>query len=159
MSGAAAGSASAAAAAWFSQKENRHAAKPMNAVAHIYDGGRPVGQDGRHGRNAALGLGIHMAASVWWAVFFEGLFGRGARRSPGGAVAAASTVAAAAYIVDYHVVGRRFRPGFEKFLSSRGLLAVYSALAAGFIFAAQLGRLHDHEKEDRDEGDKGRPAE
>jgi hypothetical protein len=159
VSGTAAGIASAAAAALFSRSENRHAARPLNAVAHIYDGGRPKAKDGPGGRNTAVGLGLHMAASLWWGTFFEGFFGPSARRGPAGAVAAASTIAAAAYVVDYHVVGKRFQPGFEKFLSSRAMLGVYAALAAGFVAAVQLGRLHDHEKENANESDKGRPAE
>jgi hypothetical protein len=43
-----------------------------------------------------------------------------------------------AYHVDYNVVHRRFRPGFEAHLSRRGLFAVYAALAAGFTAAAIL---------------------
>src|SRR5687768_11281612 len=62
--------ASAAAAALASRVENRHAARPINAIAHIYDGGMPPAHDGHGGRNTAVGLGIHTAASLWWAVFF-----------------------------------------------------------------------------------------
>lgn len=67
-----ASAASALAAAVCSRVENRHAARPMNSVAHIYDGGPPPAHDGG-GRNTLLGLGIHSAASVWWALFFEAL--------------------------------------------------------------------------------------
>ena len=147
-----ASAASALAAAVCSRAENRHAARPMNAVAHIYDGGRPPARDG-DGRNTLIGLGIHSAASVWWALFFEAL-PRGWRDTRG-----ATAVAAVAYLVDYHVVHRRFRPGFETHLSRSSLFAIYAALAGGFAMAATLNRrLDDHEKENRDERDKGRPA-
>ena len=129
----------------------------MNAVAHIYDGGLPRGRDGggRVGsrRNTLLGLGIHSAASVWWALFFEALPRR--LRDRRGAVA----VAGLAYLVDYHVVHRRFRPGFEKHLSTPSLFAIYAALAGGFAIAGRLNRrLDDHQKENRDERDESRPA-
>jgi hypothetical protein len=100
-----------------------------------------------------VGLGIHSAASVWWALFFEALPRR--LRDARGAV----VVAGLAYVVDYHVVHRRFRPGFETQLSPQCLFAVYAALAGGFAIAGRLNRrLDDHEKENRDERDERRPA-
>jgi hypothetical protein len=156
--GAAAAIASALVAAACSRAENRHAARPLNAVAHIYDGGAPRKEDGPGRRNTLIGLALHAGASVWWAAFYEALFGRAARRSPSEAVAGGATIAAAAYVVDYHVVGERFRPGFERFLSGRSLFAVYAALAAGLALSAQLSRLRDHQVEDHDERQERRNA-
>ena len=154
IAGAAASIASALGAALCSRLESRPAARPMNAVAHIYDGGRPPAHDGPAARNTAVGFAIHTAASLWWALFFEALPAR--LRDARGAAA----VSALAYVVDYHVVHRRFRPGFEQHLSGRSLAAIYASLAAGFALAGALNRrLHDHEEEDRDEGDEGRPSE
>ena len=124
-SGIAASLASAAAGVLCSRFENRHGTRALNAVAHIYDGGRPPAH-GRGGRNTALGFAIHTAASAWWALFFESLPPR--HRNEAGAAA----VAALAYIVDYHVVHRRFRPGFEAHLSQPSLIMTYAALAAGY---------------------------
>jgi hypothetical protein len=125
----------------------------MNAVAHIYDGGPPPATD-RGGRNTVLGFTIHTAASLWWALFFEAL-PRKFRSGP-----ASSAVAAIAYIVDYHVVHRRLRPGFEAHLSPPSLFCVYAALAAGFAAAARLNRrLDHHEEENHDEREERRPAE
>lgn len=157
-SGVAAGLASALAAALFSRVENRHAARPINAIAHIADGGAPPASDGRSYRNTALGFATHMAASIWWAAFFEALFGHRARRSAREALAGGTSIAAAAYVVDYHVVSKRFRPGFERYLSGAGMLAVYASLAAGFALSARLSRLHHHQVEDRDESEKRGPA-
>jgi hypothetical protein len=153
ISGTVASVTSALAAAFCSRIENRHARRPINAVAHIYDGGRPPAGE-RGGRNTALGFTIHTAASVWWALLFETLPAR--QRAASGAAA----VSVMAYIVDYHVVHRRLRPGFEAHLSPRSLFAVYAALAAGFALAARLDRRLDHHQvEDGDEGDERRPAE
>jgi hypothetical protein len=153
VSGAVASVASALAAAACSRVENRHAARPMHAVAHISEGGAPPARSGSGRRNTALGFAIHTAASVWWALFFEALPPR-LRRGPG-----AVSVAGIAYVVDYHVVPKRFRPGFEAHLMGRSLFAVYAALAAGFALAGHLNRrLHHHQKEDRNESDERRPA-
>ena len=137
-SGVVASAASAAAAFACSRRENGHAARPINAITHIYDGGPPVPHDGPNGRNTALGMAIHTGACIFWAVFFETLFGRKARQSVSQALTASAAISATAYAVDYHVVHRRFRPGIEAHLSKRSLVAVYAALAAGFAAAALL---------------------
>ena len=110
----------------------------MNAVTHIVYGGPPRAHDGRGGRNTALGFAVHSAASVWWALFYEGLFGAQAARSLPRALGAGAAIALAAYIVDYYVVARRFRPGFEVYLSGRSLFAVYAALAGGFAASSLM---------------------
>jgi hypothetical protein len=130
--------ASAATALVCSRLENGHAARPMNAVTHILDGGAPCAHDGRNGRNTLLGFAIHTAASIWWAAFYESLLGRQARRDGARAMAAGAGIAAAAYVVDYIVVSRRFRPGFEAYLSGRSLFALYAALAGGFAASSVM---------------------
>jgi hypothetical protein len=130
--------ASAAAAAVASRVENGHAARPMNAIVHIVDGGEPPKHNGRGGRNTLLGLGIHTAASVWWAAFFEAALAAQPRPQR---LATASALSAIAYVVDYYVVSKRFRPGFETCLSPRAMFAVYAALAVGFAASGpQSGR-------------------
>jgi hypothetical protein len=137
-SGAAASAFSALAAFVCSRLENGHGARPLNAIAHIYDGGEPPSHDGRNGRNTALGLAIHTGACVFWSVLFEAMLGRRARRGARQAAHAGAPTAATAYVVDYHVVHERFRPGIEAHLSKRSMFGVYAALAVGFAAAALL---------------------
>jgi hypothetical protein len=141
--------ASAAAAALASRMENRHAARPINAIAHIYDGGMPPAHDGRGSRNTAVGFAIHTAASLWWALFYELALKTQSRPKK---LLTSSGIAALAYVVDYYVVSRRFRPGFEEYLSPRGMLAVYAALAAGFALSSRNGRPLVGKRQDEDEG-------
>ena len=124
--------ASGAAAALASRLLNGHAARPMNAIAHIYDGGDPLPHDGNGRRNTLLGAGIHAAASVWWAAFYELAL---ALQHSERRWRTAGVLSALAYVVDYHVVPRRFRPGFEKYLPPGAMLAVYAALAAGYALS------------------------
>ena len=153
--------ASAAAAAIFSSRENGHAARPLNAIAHIYDGGHPPAHDGDGGRNTLLGLGIHTAASIWWSAFYEMALAEQRyrlRRFP-----AAAALSAIAYVVDYYVVGKRFRPGFEAYLSPRAMFAVYAALAAGFALSGRRRRApvrkRHHEREGAAPAGRARHAE
>ena len=129
--------------------ENRHAARPINAIAHIYDGGMPPAHDGHGGRNTAVGFGIHTAASLWWAMFFE--FGLKLQSHPR-KVLTGSAIAALAYVVDYYVVSRRLRPGFEEYLPPRGMFAVYAALAAGFALSSRNGGALVGKRHDQGEG-------
>ena len=135
-SGVAVSAVSALTAFACSQRENGHGARPLNAIAHIYDGGEPPSHDGENRRNTALGLAIHTGACVFWAGFFESLLGRRARQGIGNAAGAGAATAATAYVIDYYVVHPRFRPGFEAYLSKRSMFAVYAAIAAGFAVAA-----------------------
>lgn len=112
---------------------------PINAVSHIYDGREPPpAENGRGFRNSFLGFAIHTGGALFWAVFYEAALRRKDRAPTVSAAAAA--VAAVAWHTDYHLVHRRFRPGFEAHLSRRGLFAVYAALAAGFAAAALATR-------------------
>jgi hypothetical protein len=142
ITGLAGAVASALAAAAASRIQNGHAARPMNAIAHIYDDGPPPAHDGANGRNTALGFSIHTAASIWWAVFQEAALALQRRPRP---LATASALAALAYVVDYYVVAKRFRPGFEEYLCAPGMFAVYAGLAAGFAWSGRNRRTRVHE--------------
>ena len=154
VSGGTAAITSAIVAAVSSRVERGRAAPPLNAVSHILWGGPPPADAGPAGVNMAAGLVLHAGAAAFWATPYELLFGRTARRSALGAGLGGAAVSALAFVTDYYVVPRRFRPGYEAFLSGRGLFALYAALAAGLALGARLTRLDDHEPENRDERDK-----
>jgi hypothetical protein len=65
-----------------------------------------------------------------WALCYE-ILGRRKTRSRVRALRDGALVSAVAYAVDYHVVPRRFTPGFELRLPAKALAAVYASLALG----------------------------
>jgi hypothetical protein len=81
----------------------------MHAVSHIASGDAPEAHKGRTLHNYIIGSTLHHRASVFWAVFFEALFGRGAERSTAAALAGGAAISAAAYVTDYHLVSDRFK--------------------------------------------------
>lgn len=88
-------------------------------------------------RHTAVGYAIHHATSIFWAVLHETVFGGSRRRKPVLQHCAEAAVSATtAYVVDYHLTPRRLRPGFEKHVSPKGMVAVYTAFAAGLAIAA-----------------------
>ena len=159
ISGAAGGLLSHLAAAAGGRIERGNAALPMHAVSHIAWGDDPKSHTGRHPHNAVIGAALHHGASVFWATFFEALFGRDAERSSAAALAGGATIATAAYVTDYHVVSDRFKPGFEAHLSNRSLFLIYAGLAAGLAAGARLRGLCRHQVENDDERNERRDAE
>lgn len=138
--GTAAAILSAGAAMTMTRIERGRATAGMNAVSHIAWGGEPPEHAGPGGRNLIVGAALHTGASFFWATVFEGLFGRWSRRSARNALAAGASTSVAAFVTDYGLVSRRFRPGFEVYLSRPSLLAIYVALAAGFAIGAMRTR-------------------
>jgi hypothetical protein len=159
ISGAAGGLLSHAAAAACSRAETGRSARAMHAVSHIAWGDDPESHRGRKASNWVVGSALHHGASIFWATFFEAFFGKDAERSTASALAGGATIAAAAYVTDYHVVSERFTPGFEAHLSDRSLFAIYTGLAIGLAAGARLRGLCRHEVEDDDERDERRDAE
>ena len=111
--------------------EARSALGPINAVSHWYWGDRAARQDGASVKYTLPGYLTHHGASVFWAVVFERLFGRRARRNPATALATGMTVATLAATVDYTITPKRLTPGYEKRLSVPSLVVVYAAFGVG----------------------------
>lgn len=141
VSGSAASVASTAALALCGRLEDGHAAAPTNATSHWLwgDGAARISRPTL--RHTAVGYTIHHAASVFWATLYEKWFGEAPLRGATAATVArnAAVVAALACFVDYRLTPERLRPGFEKRLSRKSLLAVYAAFAAG-LAAGSLSR-------------------
>ena len=137
LSGSAASLASAAALMACSKLHHGKAAGGLNGPSQWL-----WGEDEAYTREATLrhtatGYAIHHATSIFWAVLHESVFGGGSRRKPAIQHCAEAAVSAAtAYVVDYHLTPRRFRPGFEKHVSPKGMVAVYAAFAGGLALAA-----------------------
>jgi hypothetical protein len=159
ISGTVGGIVSHLVASLCSRDESGRGELPMHAVSHIWYGDEPESHEGFRPADAAIGTALHHGACFFWATFFEALFGKDAERSTPAALAGGATVAAAAYVTDYHIVSERFKPGFEAYLSDRSLFLVYAGLALGFAAGARLRGLRDHEIEDRDEREESGKAE
>ena len=113
-------------------RDSGSAVAPLNATSHIAWGDRSHAGSVEHvdARHTVPGLLLHAGACVMWAAIYERYFGATAERGRvAGALAGSGAIAAAAYVTDYHVVPKRFTPGWETRLSSRSLARVYAVLA------------------------------
>lgn len=104
--------------------------QPVNAVAHLVVGSRAFLIDDFAPVVTLLGLLVHVASIVLWAVVFSLLAGRLRGWRLG---AAAAAFAGAAYVVDQRLTPARLAPGFERSLSGLETAAIY------VVFAVALG--------------------
>lgn len=156
ISGTIGGLAAAAAASLAGKREDGSYAGPLNATSHIIWGDEAARQDEPSLKYTLTGFLLNHASAIFWALFYEKLLGKGEKRQSwhhpknwnqgarGDRTTAAPTedailkpildsaaVTAGAYLIDYHLIPRRFTPGFEKRLSGKSMAAVFVALAAG----------------------------
>lgn len=127
--GAVASAATTASAAVLGHVECGAAAAPLNAVSHMVWGDEATRTDAVDVRHTAVGAGLNAAAVTSWAAMHELLMPREGRPDAGRALAGGAITALVAYITDYHVVPKRFTPGFEHRLSPKGLFGIYAVLA------------------------------
>ncbi|TFZ07147.1 hypothetical protein EZ313_11190 [Ramlibacter henchirensis] len=144
VSGSLASLLATAVLAFAGQRETGSAVAPINAVSHWLWGEEALLENEPTWRHTALGLLTNHAAAVFWAVLHAKL----ARRSPWagtlpGAVLGGLATSAAASAIDYTIVPKRLTPGFEHRLSTRSMVGVFAALAAGVAIGSMLMRDRD----------------
>lgn len=112
---------------WF---EDEDAISPVNDISHIVWGDKAFEQGDLSLKYTGTGVLLNQTAIASWAVLHSLFFGRAQRRGEteksllGGIL-----VSVLAYIVDYHLVPPRLKPGFERHLTPRSLIVIYAALA------------------------------
>ena len=142
VSGTAASVLSTATLAACGQAELGRPFAPTNAISHWIFGDRATRVSRFSWRHTGVGYLTHQGASVFWALWYEKLFGdRRGDDSPLNALGQAAAIAALAYFVDYQLTPRRLMPGYERRLSGRALFAVYASLAAGLALGGALLRM------------------
>ena len=136
VSGSVASVLSIAAATLLARPRTGSAASAANAPSQWL-----WGESARHRHDVTLrhtltGYAIHHASSIFWAAAHEAAVDHFRIRPS----RAAPLVTAAALVVDYGVVPKRLRPGFEGHLGRGGLVTVYAAFAVGLAVGSRLTR-------------------
>ncbi len=139
MSGTVATATSVAALALLAAAAGKGAAQPLNATSHWLYGDDAATFPRADLDHTAVGYATHHAATIFWALFFEGWLARRPARTGLAATGRATAIAALAALVDYTITPKRFTPGWELVLSKRAMAGVYAAMAAGFA-AVAMGR-------------------
>ncbi len=120
----------AASVALVGQIENGDGVTPLNNVSHIAWGDDGFDQAELSMKYTGSALLLNQVSVASWALLHEWIFGKARDKGKWGvSVAGGFLVSAIAYVVDFQLAPVRYKPGFERLLSSRGLLAVYILLA------------------------------
>ncbi|HEY0978183.1 MAG TPA: hypothetical protein VGE21_12000 [Flavobacteriales bacterium] len=127
--GAMATTATTTAVALLGRMECGSAAAPINAVSHMLWGDEAADTETVDAKHTLAGAVLNAAAVTGWAGVHELMLPRHRAPSVERALMSGATTAALAYVTDYHVVPKRFTPGFEKRLSPLALVGVYAVLA------------------------------
>ena len=128
-------------------------------------GDEAAGKDDASLKYTGTGFLLNHASSIFWALFYEKLFGaraasanastransrrkngRTARPSLMQPLVDAAAVTAGAYITDYYLIPKRFTPGFEKRVSGRSLAAIFAMLAIGLAARDLVGAARARRK-------------
>jgi hypothetical protein len=140
-SGTVASVASTISLSMLGKAELDRSAAPVNGPSQWIWGRHAPYQNRFSLRYTIVGYLIHHAASVFWALWYERLRQRlPVAKNAAAELAPAVAIAAAAYIVDFHLTPQRLTPGFEHRLSKRSLLTVYGTFALGLAAMALLKR-------------------
>lgn len=139
LSGAVAAMLSSVVVAACSAREARAAFAGVNAASQWVWGKGAKRQLRPSWRYTVVGYLVHHFSSLLWAGVYEWWCLR-RPATPRACATRAAAVAAAAFVVDYTVTPRRFRPGFERHIGAASIAAVYVAFAAGLYGGARLRR-------------------
>lgn len=130
-------------AVWRGHVEASSGWKPVDAISHIVWGPAAGSQRECTLRYTGLGLLLNGVACAFWSWLYERRrrFTGGLRTVVSDALYAIGT-SAFAYVTDYHVVPRRFTPGFELILPRRSFPWLYGALALGLMIPTWFPLSH-----------------
>ena len=132
VSGPIAGATSVAALIVLAARQGGSAPRALNATSHWLHGPRAARVGTFDLAHTGVGTATHLAATIFWAAFFEAwtLARPASGLKEAGVRAAAVSLLAAC--IDYTITPQRFTPGWEYVLSKRAMALVYAAMAAGF---------------------------
>ena len=121
------------------QLENGDGLAPLNNVSHIAWDDDGFDRPELSIKYTGSALALNQVSVASWVLLHEWIFGRARDRGQWKvSLAGGFLVSAIAYVVDFKLAPDRYKPGFERKLSSRGLLAVYVLLALALGWGKKL---------------------
>lgn len=116
--------------------------RAVNSISHILHGDEVEPSEGFAAVETLPAVAMNTAAMAGWAMIAEALMTPKSDNSTNVARAAATgaVVSGLAYLVDYHIVPKRWTPGIERYFSKAAIGAVYGFLATGIAAGALIRR-------------------
>jgi hypothetical protein len=142
-SGAGAAIASLAAIALLSRLEGRSAARPINATSHVLWGDDDAPREKVDVTHTLPGLLINIGSAFFWGTVFAYVSPPPARQTAAGMIARAFGTSHCPAELDYCLVPRRLRPGWELALRARSVALALAAMGAGLGAGGLVAREDD----------------
>ncbi|MFQ8433277.1 hypothetical protein [Amaricoccus sp. W119] len=146
-SGAGAALATLTAVALSARLEGRSAARPINATSHILHGAAAARRDKADVARTVPGVLINVGASFFWGAAFAAITPAPATRPAIGILGRAFGTTLFAAALDYGLVPKRLRPGWELALRVRSVAMILVAMAAGLGIGGLAARRTETEPE------------
>lgn len=136
-------------AATLAGKREAHSyAAPINATSHIIWGDEAARHSGTSLKYTGTGFLLNHGAALMWTAIHQNWvnpiitrwFARRPELAPLAPIVSAAAVSAGAYLTDYHLIPKRFTPGWEKRISGSSVALVFGALALGMAAGTMLQR-------------------
>ncbi len=125
-----AGLATTGAVAFCGLFEDGDAVSPVNDISHIVWGDKAFEQGELSLKYTGTAVFLNQTAIASWALLHQIGFGRAQKRGDKlNSVLGGILVSGLAYVIDYHIVPPRLKPGFERHLTPCSLFFIYAALA------------------------------
>jgi hypothetical protein len=129
--GGAAGLASIASLMLLARSEGRSPWQPVNATSHWIHGDAAASVRQADLPHTAAGLVTNQLSATFWGVLFGIWLANRPPRTAAAMLRDAAAVSAIAGAIDYGLVPRRLRPGWELALSNRSVALAFGAMALG----------------------------
>lgn len=115
-------------------------AASLNAESHVLWGDSAAEHDDLSVRYTGVGAATHLGACLFWSGLYEAAMGDVSATRPADDYAGAAATAASAYLIDYHLIPKRFTPGFEMRYSAGDMAAFFATLVAVMPLRRLLAR-------------------
>lgn len=142
-SGTGATLAALAATVLLSRLEGHSPIRAINATSHIIWGPDDAPHDDASLSRTVPGLLINVGSAFFWGAIFTLMTSPVAKHSVGGVVGRAFGTSLLAGVVDYGIVPRRLRPGWELALRPRFVVLALAAMGAGLAAGGLAARDSD----------------
>lgn len=126
-----------------SRIEGKGAARPVNATSHVLWGSKEATRDEIDLAHTGAGLGINVGSAFFWGAIFALAAPRPASTPRRSLIARAFGTTLLAAVVDYAVMPKRLRPGWELVLQARSVAAALAAMGTGLAAGGLVAREMD----------------
>lgn len=140
FSGTGAAILSLSAIALLSRLEGRDVTRPINATSHVLWGPEDAARDGCDVRHTLPGLLINIGSAFFWGAVYTLATSRRSGRTGADLLGRAFMTSLLAAIVDYGMVPKRLRPGWELALRARSVAIALAAMGAGLAAGGLAAR-------------------